>query len=43
MNHPVFSQVAFAFGRFFCEDVAFKSFLKSNFTRAGHLEPLFCT
>jgi len=40
--YPILAHSAFAFGRFFCEDVTFKSFLESDLTGAGNFKALFC-
>ncbi len=41
-NHTVFTHSTLAFGRFFCKNVTFESFLKSNFTCTGNFKALFC-
>ncbi len=38
--HTVFTKTAFAFCRFFCENVAFVRFLESNFSGTGYFETL---
>ena len=39
-NHTILTHIAFAFGRFFCKNVTFESFLKSNFTGTGYFKAL---
>ncbi len=39
--NTIFTHVALAFGRFFCKNVTFESFLKGNFTGAGNFKALF--
>ena len=39
-NHAVFTHSTLALGRFFCKNVTFESFLKSNFTCTGNFKAL---
>ena len=41
MHNAIFSEGTFALFRFFSKNVTFKSFLVSDLSRAGYLEPLF--
>lgn len=40
-HNTVLTHIAFALGRFFCKNVAFESFLESDFTSTGNFKALF--